>query len=362
MNSLTSVNVARVTYLLICELLGLAVALTFQDAVPIWLGLMAGLMIGAFFILIEVTLKGFTLRGFSTATFGLGVGLFCAWLLTRVDVAEIVSSMIRENAPSATDDFSLERKLIIDERADAVRLAINVTLYASLGFLGSVISLRSNRDDFAFIIPFVRFRQEGTQGQPVILDSSAVMDSRVINIAKAGFLGGRLIIPRYILDELQNLTQSSVLSERQRGQRGLDVLDQMQAANGAQVSIHDSGPNLANQEVSVRLIETTRLLAARLMTNDDSLSKIARLQGINVLNVHELTDALKPSVVVGEVIRLALVRTGRDDHQAVGYLSDGTMIVVNHAIAAIGSTRRVRVISTLNTSNGLMVFAELDDA
>lgn len=360
MNTPASVTVARVTYLLICELLAVAVSLTFSDAIPLWVGLLGGLMIAGLFILIESTLHGFTLRGFSTATFGLGVGLFCAWLITRVDIAELVANMIRENATVTPDDDNT--MMMINERAEAVKLAINVALYASLGFLGSVIALRSNRDDFAFIIPFVRFRQEGTQGRPVVLDADAVMDSRVINIARAGFLGGRLIVPRFVLQELQTLSASPTLAHRQRGQRGLDVLEQMQNDSSAQVTIHESGTISAEQSMPARLIEVAQLLDARLLTNEDNLAKVARLQGISVLNLHELTDALKPSIVVGEKMRLALVRPGKDEHQAVGYLSDGTMIVVNHAAALMGSTQTVHVISTLQTSNGLMVFAEIENA
>jgi len=360
MNTPASVTVARLTYVLICELLAVAVSLTFSDGLPLWLALVGGLTIAGFFILIESTLKGFTLRGFSTATFGLGVGLFCAWLITRVDIAELVANMVRENAPQPTDDESIERRLIMNERAEAVRLAINVSLYASLGFLGAAIALRSNRDDFAFIIPFVRFRQEGSQGRPVVLDADAVMDSRVINIARAGFLGGRLIVPSFVFQELQNLASSNNLAQRMRGQRGVDVMEKMRSDASTQMAIHEAGKMSEDTPYHTRMIEIARLLDGRLLTNDETLAKIARLQGVMVLNLHELTDALKPSIVVGEKMRLALVRPGKEEHQAVGYLSDGTMIVVNQASALIGSTQTVHVISTLQTSNGLMVFAELE--
>lgn len=360
MHTPASVTVARLTYLLICELLAVAVSLTFSDALPLWIALVGGLMVAALFILIESTLKGFTLRGFSTATFGLGVGLFCAWLITRVDIAELVANMVRENAPVGQDESSMEQRMLMNERADAVRLAINVSLYASLGFLGSAIALRSNRDDFAFIIPFVRFRQEGTQGRPVVLDADAVTDSRVINIAKAGFLGGRLIVPSFIIQELQALASSPNLAQRMRGQRGVDMLEKMRSDSSTQIAIHESGKLGDDATLHARMIEIARLLDARLLTSEETLAKVARLQGISVLNLHELTDALKPSIVVGEKMRLALVRPGKDEHQGVGYLSDGTMIVVNHAAPLIGTTQTVHVISTLQTSNGLMVFAELE--
>ena len=360
MNTPASVTVARLTYVLICELLAVAVSLTFSDALPLWVSLTGGLSVAGFFILVESTLKGFTLRGFSTATFGLGVGLFCAWLITRVDIAELVANMIRENAPAPTDDQSIERRFIINERADAIRLAINVSLYSSLGFLGAAIALRSNRDDFAFIIPFVRFRQEGSQGRPVVLDADAVMDSRVINIAKAGFLGGRMIVPSFVLQAIQQLAGSSHTTERIRGERGVEVLEKMNNDPNTRVAIHEAGKLAGDAPYHTRMIEVARMVDGRILTCDETLAKIARLQGIRVLNLHELADAMKPSIVIGEKIRLALVRPGKDDHQAVGYLSDGTMIVVNQATQLIGTTQTVNVISTLLTSNGMMVFAEVD--
>ena len=124
-------------------------------------------------------------------------------------------------------------------------------------------------------------------------------------------------------------------------------------------SIHDSPVNNEPEPVTTRLIETTRLLGARLMTVDENLTKVAKIQGVDVLNIHDLDEALKPTVAVGERIRIALVRTGKEDHQAVGYLPDGTMIVANHAVAKIGTTADVIVVSTLQTASGMMVFAEL---
>jgi uncharacterized protein YacL len=352
MNTPKSVIVTRVTYLLLCELLGVAVSLNFPYIIPVWLGLVVALIIGCFFVLIETTLQGFTLRGFSTATFGLGVGLMCAWLLTRVEIDSLLVGMFLDSSRFGDVDS--------ESRSAAIRLSFNVALYASLGFLGSTLALRSNRDDFAFIIPFVRFRQEGSQGRPVVLDVDAVIDSRVINIAKAGFLGARLIIPRFVLLEIQNLAVSTSIIQKQRGLRGLDVLEQMQADPGTDVIIHESDAVTSEQSLPTRLMEVTKLLDARLLTNNENLAKVARLQGLSVLNLLELMDALNPSVVVGETIRLALVRPGKDDHQAVGFLGDGTMIVVNHAAALLNSTQSVRVISTLQTSNGLMVFAEIE--
>jgi uncharacterized protein YacL len=352
MGSPPSVNVARLTYLLVCEAAGVAIALSTKGTpieVPMSTGLLGGLGVAALFIWVETLMKGFTLRGFSTATFGLGVGLFCAWLLTRVQVSNLLELAFREQ---------LESRENSDALINSLRLAIDVTLFASLGFLGAVLSLRGNRDDFAFIIPYVRFRQDASTGQPVVLDSEAVIDGRVIGILRSGFLHGRLIVPRFVLDELQTMTDSGPGGTRQRAQRGLDHLERMQQAGDIPVSIHDTPPPREGETPNSRLIETTRLLGARLLTVDENLAKVARLQGVDVLNIHELDDALKPAVAVGQRLRIALVRTGKEDHQAVGYLPDGTMIVVNHSVARLGTTADVVVVSTLQTTSGLMVFAE----
>jgi uncharacterized protein YacL len=314
-------------------------------------GLLGGLLVAGVFITVESLMRGFTLRGFSTATFGLCVGLFCAWLLTRVELSKLLELAFRERLDQQDDGEAL---------VGSLRLALDVALFASLGFLGAVLALRSNRDDFAFIIPYVRFRQDAASGQPMVLDAEAVMDGRVPGILRAGFLHGRLIVPRFVLDDLQRRASSQDTGERQRGRRGLDSLEAMQQAGDIQISIHESPAIEADAAGgdAARLIETARLLAARLLTVDDDLTKVAKLRGVDVLNIHELDEALRPAVVVGQRMRIALVRSGKEDHQGVGYLPDGTMIVVNHAAARIGGTAEVIVVSTLQTAAGTMVFAE----
>ena len=357
MASHPSVNVARLTYLLVCEAAGVAIALSTRGTLDISIGtgMLCGLAVAGFFIWIEILMKGFTLRGFSTASFGLGVGLFCAWLLTRVEISTLLELAFRDRLQDEMGVSGIQ----VDVLVNALRLAIDVTLFASLGFLGAVLALRSNRDDFAFIIPYVRFRQDAASGQPIILDPEAVMDGRVLGIFRSGFLHGRIIVPRFVLDALQSLADAGANGDKQRAQRGLDNLEKMQGASDIQVSIHDSGLGVETDPMNTRRIETTRLLGARLMTVDENLAKIAKIQGVDVLNIHDLADALKPSIAVGERTRIALVRTGKEDHQAVGYLPDGTMLVVNHAVAKIGSTVEVSVVSSLQTTSGVMVFGEL---
>lgn len=357
MASHPSVNVARLTYLLVCEAAGVAIALSTKGTLDISIGtgMLCGLAVAAFFIWIEVLMKGFTLRGFSTASFGLGVGLFCAWLLTRVEISTLLELAFRDRLQDEMGVSGIQ----VDVLVNALRLAIDVTLFASLGFLGAVLALRSNRDDFAFIIPYVRFRQDASSGQPIVVDAEAVMDGRMLGIFRSGFLHGRIIVPRFVLDALQALANSGANGEKQRAQRGLDHLEKMQAAADVQISIHDSSMTLDAEPMTARLIETARLLGARLMTVDENLAKIAKIQGLDILHIQDLADALKPLIAVGERARIALVRTGKEEHQAVGYLPDGTMLVVNHAVAKIGTTVDVTVVSSLQTASGMMIFGEL---
>jgi uncharacterized protein YacL len=353
-----SVNVARLIYLLVCEVAGAMIALSSRGTgveVSLGAGLLGGLIVGGLFIWIESLVKGFSLRGFSTATFGLMVGIFCAWLITRIDFSNLVSLAVRDklSSPDGRDVVAAEALVT------TATFTVQVFLYASLGFIGAVLALRSSRDDFAFIVPYVRFRQDSSTGQPVVLDAEAVMDGRVAGVVRAGFLRGRLVVPRFVLDEIQVQAQSPSPAKRQRAERALASLEKLRSAKDLQVSIEDATGTSGEETLHGRLLLVAQLLGARLLSSDENLCKVAKLRGLEVLNLDELLDALRPSVAVGERVRIALVRPGKDDHQGVGYLPDGTMIVVNHAAPKIGSTQDVVVISTLQTSGGQIFFAEL---
>ena len=347
-----AVNIARLVYLLVCQAGGVAIALSTRGTdldLSVTTGLIIGLLIGFIFIGIERLTRGFTLRGFSTATFGLGVGLFCAWLLTRVELSALIELALRDRIEHTENGEAL---------ASSLRMAMDVTLFASLGFVGAALALRGNREDFAFIIPYVRFREDASSGQPVLLDSQAVMDSRIMGLIGSGFLSGRLIVPNYVLEDLQALSTEAEEAVRMRAKRGMENLEKMQESKEIQVSIHEGRSSTGDQNVHARLIETSKFFGARLLTLDESLTKVAKLQGVSVLNLNELDRALRPVVELGGELELALVRPGKEDHQAVGYLSDGTMIVVNHASEQIGTSVAVVVTSTLQTASGTLVFAE----
>ena len=342
--ALRSVNTARLVYLLICELAGAAIANHIGGPDSIWIGIVAGLVLAAFFILVESLMKEFTLRGFSNATVGLLIGVFCAWLLSRGVVSVIEGTL--------TGKF---------EQVDAIILSVHVMLYATLGFLGAVLALRSGGDDFSLLIPYVRFHKESTPGPPLLMDAHVITDSRLYGVLNAGFIEGNIVIPRFVLEELHIMANSPSSSRRARGLRGLETLERLQGVEKFRITIHDSESESGSDTHDARLMHACRVLNAKLLTTDENLTKAARLQGVTVLNINDLNQALKPKIAVGERIRLPLVRAGKDEHQAVGYLPDGSMIVVNNAVNKINTTQDVTVISTLETEAGTMVFSELFD-
>lgn len=358
LRSPSSVNVARLGFLLLCLLTGMALHYGFgeneeREAVfPMWMALSSGLIIASMMIWLETLIRDISLREFSTGTFGLAVGVFCGWLLTLLHVEQVVFKLMEIK-------FGADSPIINDQTEALITLAFHVLFIGGMGFMASTLALRSGKEDFAFVVPYVRFRQDGTSGAPLILDREVVLDGRVESVMKSGFIVGRIVVPRMVLDDLQSMVDSQDSTDRQRAQRALDTLARMKSEGGFRVNVHEHPANTSSDEPKNQLVRIAQMLAGRILTTSDEVAKIAEVQGVDVLNLHELAEALKPKVVVGQKVRLALVRAGRDDHQAVGYLADGTMIVVNQAASRMGSTQDVVVISKLETTSGEMVFAEL---
>jgi len=220
--------------------------------------------------------------------------------------------------------------------------------------------MRSSRDEFSLIIPYVRFARETTQHEPVVVDTNVIIDGRIAELCAAGFLSRSLIVPRFVLAELQALADSRDPIKRERGRRGLEILNQLLASKEVELTVHDTGDEDGDDlTTDARLVRTTKLLQARLLTNDTALCQVARLQQVQTLNLAELARAVRPTVMAGEELELNLIKEGREGHQAVGYLSDGTMIVVNHARPHLGKAVRVIVSSSLQTGAGRLIFAEL---
>src|SRR5438445_11745315 len=331
MTPLLTVNLLRVLFVTFCAAIGAIASSELQGGM--WPGVVIGLLLGLVVVLIDRLLKGFSLRAFSSATFGLLLGWVFAKLLS--------ASQILIYLPPTT------------------QWAIGLVVYCTLGYLGMMLAMRSSRDEFSLIIPYVRFARETTQHEPLVLDTNVIIDGRIADLCATGFLSRSLIVPRFILDELQLLADSRDPTKRERGRRGLEILNQLQRSREIEVTVHESTGEDGDLGTDARLVGIAEVVKARLLTNDHALSQAARLQKLAVLNLADLARALRPSVVAGDEIDLHLVKEGREPHQAVGYLPDGTMIVVNHARAHVGKIRTVVVASALQTAAGRLIFAEL---
>ncbi|MEY2440188.1 MAG: hypothetical protein QOI34_1573 [Verrucomicrobiota bacterium] len=333
MTPLLTVNLLRVLFVTFCAAIGATV--TSELEANLWTGLIAGIVLGLCIVLIDRLLKGFSLRAFSSATFGLLLGMLFASLLVASDVLHYQSETTQWTA-----------RLIV---------------YSAFGYLGMMLAMRSNRDEFSLIIPYVRFTRERTEQEPVIVDTNVIIDGRIADLCGTGFLSRALIVPRFVLGELQTLADSRDPMKRERGRRGLEILNELQKSRDVELTIHETADD-SDTSVDSRLVRTAKVLQARLLTNDNALCQVARLQQVPALNLNDLARALRPVVVVGDEIELNLVKEGREQHQAVGYLADGTMIVVNHARPFLGKTATVMVASALQTAAGRLIFAELKES
>jgi uncharacterized protein YacL len=225
-----------------------------------------------------------------------------------------------------------------------------------------VTTLLQTKDEFRFIIPYVEFSKEVKGGRPLVLDTSVIIDGRIADICDTRIIDTKLIVPRFVLQELQSIADSSDKLKRNRGRRGLDMLKRMQ--NNPKVDLEMHEVNLPEyrdvHKVDERLVVLAKVLGARVVTNDFNLNKIAQLQGVEVINLNEVANALKSVALPGEVLNVRLVKPGDQIGQGVGYLDDGTMVVVEQGRAAIGQEVAITVTSVLQTPAGRMVFGRIE--
>jgi uncharacterized protein YacL len=290
-----------------------------------------GFVASLILIILESGMRRVSVRGLSSLVFGLVLGLIMAKLIS--DILALL--------PLSTVATSLLR----------------VVLTIVFAYLGAAMALRG-RDEFNIIIPYVKFRRQDQKEDMVILDTSSIIDGRIVDVYKIGFLEARLIIPRFVLNELQKIADSSDSIKRQRGRRGLEMLQTLKKTPNIDIRIHEEDISNTN-DVDAKLVKLAQLLEAKIATTDFNLNRIATLQGIKVLNVNELANALKPVVFPGESMEVRLLKPGKEHNQAVAYLNDGTMIVVEEANRLIGQQVKVIVTSVLQTQAGRMIFAKL---
>ncbi|MDI6823621.1 MAG: TRAM domain-containing protein [Bacillota bacterium] len=233
-----------------------------------------------------------------------------------------------------------------------------------IGYLGASLAVH-RRDELAGLVPFLgrwAGKERPRDGMAKILDTSAIIDGRIVDVCQTGFLEGPVVIPSFVLEELRHIADSADGTRRNRGRRGLEVLAQLQQTPGVPVQVWDK--DVPGRDVDSKLLRLARQMRGKVVTNDFNLNRVCAVQGIPVLNLNELANALKPRVLPGEEMSVHILRDGKEAGQGVGYLDDGTMIVVEGGKRHIGETIEVAVTSVLQTAAGRMIFArpKLDKA
>ena len=333
----TAQTILRLLLVLACSVSGylLASHLPITHTLGIWvkwIGALAGFIFALLALSIEKIIKKAPLKVIFGGTFGLFLGLVIAQLLGYA--------------------FS-------GLQNSTIRISISVILSCVFGYIGLVLGGKKVEE---FRWPGWGFFAKGSQKKDggKILDTSVIIDGRVADICETDFLEGPLIIPQFILQELQHIADSADSLKRARGRRGLDILNRMQKGDTVEVKVVDDDyPDI--KEVDAKLIALAREMNAKVVTNDFNLNKVAQLQGVLVLNINQLANALKPMVLPGEVLHLQIMREGKEQGQGVAYLDDGTMVVVENASRHLGQKVEASVTSILQTTAGRMIFSTLKE-
>lgn len=329
--------------------IGLVVAIITSGVLPPdmpswlpWLIFVGVMLVAAGVIVGDVFTPRKKLDTISAVYFGLIVGLFLAY------VAGLAISPLFPSRPGG------------DWQADRVKDIVQTVFAAVLCYM-CISFLLQTKDDFRFVIPYVEFSKEVKGRRPYILDTSVVIDGRIADVVEADILDSQLIMPRFVITELQGVADSSDRLRRSRGRRGLDILNKLRTNPKVDLEIYDRDlPEFAGQNVDLRLVSLAKHLEGKLVTNDYNLNKVARLHGVGVINLNDLANALKPVFLPGEHLEVRIVKPGEEPGQGVGYLDDGTMVVVEAGRDHVGESVHVAVTSVLQTSAGRMVFGRLE--
>lgn len=313
-----------------------------------WLAMALAMGIAILFVLIDVLAPRKKLAIFSGTFFGLLVGTMIAFALSFV-----VPILVDQGIEFFESQITGRQRDTMVQFADVV-LGI-ICSYLSISFI------LQTKDDFRFIIPYVEFSKQRKGARPFLLDTSVLVDGRIAEIADTGLLESQLVVPRFVLDELQLLADSADRQKRSRGRRGLDIVSRLQRNRRVDVVLFASPEHPAGEplEVDKRLIDLAVEFNARVLTHDNALNKIAQLRGVDVININDLANSVKPTALPGDRMSVRLVKAGEGAGQGVGYLEDGTMIVLEQARTLLGEEVEFVVTSSLQTSAGRMIFGKL---
>lgn len=326
----TTILAIRVVFVALCGAAGWLVCYTEREWDRYWLlAACIGLLIGLLAVLVDVLLKGFSLRGLSAITFGLAVGALISYLVGT--------------SP------------LFDRGDEQVLFLSRLALFIICTYLCTMIALRG-RDEFNLVIPYVRFVPHEVDVPLVVVDTSALVDGRIARVCETGFLGAALVIPRFVLRELQAVADSADPQKAARGRRGLEVLNELRRIKHLDIRIPES--EVAKPEdVDAKLVFLAQSMRAKLLTTDYNLAKMAEFHGVTWLNLNLLSKAVRPELLLGETIEVDLVKPGKDEGQGVGFLEDGSMVVVQDGRDYVGKRVNVEIVSVLPSAGGKIVFA-----
>jgi uncharacterized protein YacL len=323
----------RMVFIALCAAAGWLVSLTIMAGENNrGLAIGVGLGIGVLVVLVDMMLKGFSLRGLSAITFGIGVGLI---------IAQMVGS-----SP------------VLEEGDPATLYLVRLGLFVICPYLAAVIALRG-KDEFNVVIPYVRFVPNEVEGPlVVVVDTSVLIDGRIARVCETGFLSAALVIPRFVLKELQSVADSPDPIKQARGRRGLEVLAELRRIKNLDIRIPESEV-AKSDEVDAKLVFLAHSMRAKLLTTDYNLAKMAEFQGVPWLNLNQLAKSLQPEFMLGEQVEVELVKQGKEEGQAVGFLTDGSMVVVTGGRAHLGRRVTAEIVSVIPSAGGKMVFARM---
>jgi uncharacterized protein YacL len=348
-------NILRALFIVIMAAIGWHVI---QEPVPpagdlTWLLFAFALIVGVLILCLDILAPRKKLAIFSASLFGVVLGLVIAYALSFV-VRLMVDQYYQPSTEEVSDKVKNDAFLV---RRDSVEDFIDMLVGVSMCYL-SISFILQTKDDFRFIIPYVEFTKQTKGARPMLLDSSVLIDGRIGEVAATGIIESQLIVPRFIQGELQRLADSSDKMIRARGRRGLDILTKLQAAGKPEVIDYDSSGREANKTLDEdqHLLALAKELNGRVLTNDYNLNKLAQLRGVDVINLNELANAMKPEVMPGEKMYVRLLKEGDLSGQGVGYLDDGTMVVVEKGSHFLGQEVEFVVTNTRQTVQGRMIF------